>query len=133
MAGFADVTTGENTMLHTMLKAKIHRASITESNLNYEGSLTVDKMLMDKVGLYPFERVKVYNINNGERFDTYLIEGEADSGVIGLNGAAARKGLIGDLIIIVSYILVPEEQLSGYRPRIVLLDANNRIKQDLVR
>jgi aspartate 1-decarboxylase len=120
-------------MLHTMLKAKIHRATITESNLNYEGSLTVDKTLMDKIGLYPFERVKVYNINNGERFDTYLIEGAADSGVIGLNGAAARKGLIGDLIIIVSYILVPEEKLSGYRPRIVLLDAKNRIKQDLAR
>jgi aspartate 1-decarboxylase len=133
MAGFADGTTGENTMLHTMLKAKIHRATITESNLNYEGSLTVDKMLMEQIGLYPFERVKVYNINNGERFDTYLIEGAADSGVIGLNGAAARKGLIGDLIIIVSYILVPEEKLSGYRPRIVLLDAKNRIKQDLAR
>jgi aspartate 1-decarboxylase len=133
MVNSADGTTGENTMLHTMLKAKIHRATITESNLNYEGSLTVDKMLMEQIGLYPFERVKVYNINNGERFDTYLIEGAADSGVIGLNGAAARKGLIGDLIIIVSYILVPEEKLSGYRPRIVLLDAKNRIKQDLAR
>ncbi len=118
-------------MLHSMLKCKIHRATVTQADLNYEGSLTIDKNLMDRVGLLPFERVKVYNINNGERFDTYAIVGEPGSGVIGLNGAAARKGLTGDLIIIVSYALYTEEDLKKYEPKIVLLDANNRIKAQL--
>jgi aspartate 1-decarboxylase len=116
-----------------MLKTKIHRATVTESDLNYEGSLTIDKTLMAQVGLYPFEQIKIYNINNGERFDTYVIEGLADSGTIALNGAAARKGLVGDLIIIASYGLMPEEELAGYRPRIILLDERNRIKQELSR
>jgi aspartate 1-decarboxylase len=116
-----------------MLKSKIHRAVVTESDLNYEGSLTIDSSLMSKVGLHPFEQVKVYNINNGERFDTYVIKGEADSGVIGLNGAAARKGLVGDLIIIASYCCLDEKELAGYRPKIVLLDGKNQIKQELAR
>jgi len=115
-------------MLQYMLKSKIHRATVIEANLNYEGSLTVDRNLMDAVGLYPYERVNIYNINNGERFDTYLIEGKAGSGMIGLNGAAARKGLSGDLIIIVSYALYSPEELSGYKPRIVVLDKGNQIK-----
>ena len=115
-------------MLQYMLKSKIHRATVIEADLNYEGSLTVDKNLMDAVGLYPYERVNIYNINNGERFDTYLIEGKAGSGMIGLNGAAARKGLAGDLIIIVSYALYATEDLAGYKPRIVVLDKGNRIK-----
>ncbi len=114
-----------------MLKSKIHRATVTESDLNYEGSLTVDKKLMDEVGLYPFEKVKVYNIHNGERFDTYVIEGMSGSGVIGLNGAAARKGLIGDLIIIVSYGLYSDEELESYKQKIVHLDEKNRVKQEL--
>ena len=118
-------------MLNLMLKAKIHRATVTESDLNYEGSLTIDKTLMEKVGIKPFEQVKVYNINNGERFDTYAIEGTADSGVIGLNGAAARRGLVGDLIIIATYGLFVEEELVGYHPKIVLLDKNNHIEHDL--
>jgi aspartate 1-decarboxylase len=112
-----------------MLKSKIHRATVIEADLNYEGSLTVDKNLMDAVGLSPFERVNIYNINNGERFDTYVIEGSAGSGMIGLNGAAARKGLPGDLVIIVSYALYAPEELSGYRPKIVVLDKSNMIKQ----
>ena len=116
-------------MLRSMLKSKIHRATVTDSNLNYEGSLTIDKMLMDEVGLIPFERINVYNINNGERFETYVIEGAADSGVIGLNGAAARKGLVGDLIIIVSYAMFSDDELLDYHPRIVLLDQDNRIKK----
>ena len=120
-------------MQHSMLKSKIHRATITGSDLNYEGSLTIDSTLMSKVGLRPFEQVKVYNINNGERFDTYVIEGDAGSGVIGLNGAAARKGLVGDLIIIASYCLLDEKELDGYHPKIVLLDRENQIKQELVR
>lgn len=116
-------------MLQYMLKSKIHRATVIEADLNYEGSLTVDKDLMDAVGLYPYERVNIYNINNGERFDTYLIEGKAGSGMIGLNGAAARKGLPGDLIIIVSYALYAPEELAGYKPQIVVLDKGNLIKK----
>jgi aspartate 1-decarboxylase len=112
-----------------MLKSKIHRATITDADLNYEGSLTIDKELLDVVDLHPYERVMVYNINNGERFDTYAIEGQPGSGVIGLNGAAARKGLIGDQIIIVSYAFFSEEELNNYSPKIVLLNKSNKIKK----
>lgn len=116
-------------MLQYMLKSKIHRATVIEADLNYEGSLSVDRDLMDAVGLFPYERVNIYNINNGERFDTYVIEGKAGSGMIGLNGAAARKGMAGDLIIIVSYALYAPEELTGYKPRIVVLDKGNLIKK----
>ena len=116
-------------MLRHMLKSKIHRATITEADLNYEGSLTIDKELLDAVDLHPFERVMVYNINNGERFDTYAIEGKPGSGVIGLNGAAARKGVIGDKIIIVSYAFFSDEELSVYSPKIILLDRSNQVKK----
>ena len=116
-------------MQRHMLKSKLHRATITEADLNYEGSLTIDRELLDAVDLQPYERVMVYNINNGERFDTYAIEGEAGSGVIGLNGAAARKGLIGDQIIIVSYAFFSEEELQDYNPKIVLLGKTNKIKK----
>jgi len=118
-------------MLRFMLKAKIHRATVTESDLNYEGSLTIDRDLMDAADIIPFEMVKVYNINNGERFDTYVIEGERGTGVIGLNGAAARKGLVGDLIIIATYTSVTREEEAGYEPTILLLDKQNRVKQHL--
>jgi len=116
-------------MQRHMLKSKIHRATITDADLNYEGSLTIDKELLDAVDLHPYERVMVYNINNGERFDTYAIEGQPGSGVIGLNGAAARKGLIGDQIIIVSYAFFSEEELNNYSPKIVLLNKSNKIKK----
>ncbi|HIJ78858.1 MAG: aspartate 1-decarboxylase [Desulfobulbaceae bacterium] len=116
-------------MLRYMLKSKIHRATVTDANLNYEGSLTVDKNLLKQVDLYPSEKVKIYNINNGERFDTYVIEGPADSGIINLNGAAARKGMPGDLIIIVSYALYSPEELEDYKPKIVVLDKDNLIKK----
>lgn len=116
-------------MLQAMLKCKIHRATITDANLNYEGSLTVDQDLMREAGLVPFEKIKVYNINNGERFDTYVIKGPAGSGTIALNGAAARKGMIGDLIIIASYALYSAEELGGYYPRIVVLNPENGISQ----
>ncbi len=118
-----------NYMQRHMLKSKIHRATITDADLNYEGSLTIDKELLSAVDLHPYERVMVYNINNGERFDTYAIEGQPGSGVIGLNGAAARKGLIGDQIIIVSYAFFSEEELNNYRPKIVLLNKSNKIKK----
>ncbi len=116
-----------------MLNAKIHRATITQADLNYEGSLTIDRDLMDAVGIITFERIKVYNINNGERFDTYAIDGPRGSGVIGLNGAAARKGMKGDLIIIVTYGSYSEQELENYHPRIALLDECNRIKQMLTK
>ncbi len=116
-------------MQRHMLKSKIHRATIKQADLNYEGSLTVDKELMEAVELHPYERVMVYNINNGERFDTYAIEGKAGSGVIGLNGAAARKGMIGDQIIIVSYAFFSEDELIDYSPKIILLNKSNQIKK----
>ncbi len=112
-----------------MLKSKIHRATITDANLNYEGSLAVDKILLEAVDLYPSEKIKIYNINNGERFDTYIIEAPAGSGIISLNGAAARKGLPGDLVIIVSYALYAPEELIDYQPKIVVVDSDNQIKK----
>jgi len=115
-------------MQRYMLKSKIHRATITEANLDYEGSMTIDRTLMDAVGLMPFEKIKIYNINNGERFDTYVIEGKPGSGHICLNGAAARKGLVGDLVIIVSYALYDESELVDFTPQIVLLNPDNSIK-----
>lgn len=114
-----------------MLRAKLHRATVTEADLSYEGSLTIDKDLMDAVGIMPFERVHVYNANNGERFDTYAIVGAPGGGVIGLNGAAARKGMVGDIIIICTYGLSADEELPGYHPIIVLLDEHNAIKEKL--
>ncbi len=118
-------------MMRQMLKSKLHRATVTHAELHYEGSLTVDRELMDAVDLVAGERVQVYNINNGERFDTYVIEGERGSGVIGLNGAAARKGMVGDRIIIVSYAIYSEAELAAYRPLAVLLDGRNRIVRHL--
>jgi aspartate 1-decarboxylase len=114
-----------------MLKSKIHRATITEADLNYDGSLTIDRELMEAASILPFERVKVYNINNGERFDTYAIEGAPGSGIIGLNGAAARKGHVGDLIIIVTYAGYDERELVDFSPAILLCDANNKIREKI--
>jgi aspartate 1-decarboxylase len=114
-----------------MLKSKIHRVTITEADLNYEGSMTIDQDLMDAAGILPFEQIKVYNINNGERFDTYAIRGKAGSGVIGLNGAAARKGHVGDLVIIVTYALYTEQDLKDFEPTILLCDAQNTIQKRL--
>lgn len=110
-----------------MLKSKLHRVRVTDANLDYEGSLTVDASLMKAAGIMPFELVRVYNLNNGERFETYAIEGPADSGLICLNGAAARKGVIGDLLIIATYALYREEELIAYKPLIVYVDKDNRI------
>lgn len=114
-----------------MLKSKIHRATITEADLNYEGSLTIDEDLLDAAGIREFEKVKVYNIANGERFDTYAIRGERGSGIIGLNGAAARKGMVGDLIIIATYALFEDSELEDFHPAILLIDENNTIKKHL--
>jgi aspartate 1-decarboxylase len=110
-----------------MLRAKIHQATVTDSNILYEGSLTVDEILLDAVGMKPYEQVRVSNLNNGERFETYIIPGERDSGVICLNGAAARKGTIGDVIIIFSYCYYTEDEIKDFTPAIIRLDEKNKI------
>lgn len=114
-------------MFLTMLKAKIHRATITETHLEYEGSLTVDEELLENANMLINEKVQVVNINNGERFETYLIRGKRGSGVICLNGAAARKGQPGDKIIIISYALMTEEEAKKYTPTVVKVDDENKI------
>jgi len=113
--------------MRTMMKSKIHRARVTQVNLDYEGSITIDRMLMDAGDLLPFERVEVLNINNGARFSTYAIEGEANSGVIGLNGAAARLVAKGDIVIILSYCQVSDDEAVAMRPTVVHVDRENRI------
>jgi len=111
-----------------MLKSKLHRAVVTDANLNYEGSISIDEQLMEAADLLPYEKVAIYDISNGERFSTYVIPGRRNSGTICLNGAAARKVSRGDLIIIASYVTVSEDEASGWSPKCVLLDAENRIK-----
>ena len=113
-------------MWRVMLKSKIHRATITEANLAYEGSLTIDTDLMRSADILPYEMVHIYNISNGERFQTYAIEGEAGSGIICLNGAAARRGAAGDLIIITTYSTYAPEELNHHKPKIILVDSQNR-------
>lgn len=113
-------------MLIQVLKSKIHRATITDANLNYAGSITIDAELIRMAGLRVWEKVEIANINNGERFETYVIEGPAHSGVVQLNGAAARKGQKGDLVIILSYGLIEQAQAAGHKPMIVHVDAQNR-------
>ncbi len=108
------------------LKCKIHRATVTDAYLNYEGSITIDKALMDAAGILPFEKVGVLDINNGARFDTYVIEGEAQSGTICLNGAAARMVQKGDLVIIVSYVSLTPEEAKTWKPTIVKVNAQNK-------
>lgn len=113
--------------MRTMLKSKIHRAVVTEVDLDYEGSITIDRSLMEAADILPFEQVDVLNINNGARFSTYAIEGERDSGVIGINGAAARLAMKGDLVIVVSYCSVPDDEAMHMKPAIVLVDRQNRV------
>jgi aspartate 1-decarboxylase len=110
-----------------MLKSKIHRATVTDANINYEGSITIDSKLMKAADILPYEQVHVLNVNNGARFTTYAIEGREGSGDICLNGAAARLGVKGDLVIILTYTDVPEEQLKDYKPRIVHVNKKNEI------
>jgi len=113
-------------MLLTVCKSKIHRATITDANLNYVGSITIDSDLIKAADLIPYEKVQIANISNGERFETYVIEGEAGSGIIALNGAAARKGSIGDLIIIIAYGCMDKSEAANFKPAIVNVDSNNR-------
>ena len=113
--------------MRTMLKSKIHRARVSQVNLDYEGSITIDKVLMEAGDLLPFERVEVLNINNGARFSTYAIKGEANSGVIGINGAAARLVAKGDMIIILSYCQLPDVEAIAMEPTVVYVDEKNRV------
>jgi aspartate 1-decarboxylase len=111
--------------MRTMMKSKIHRATVTDANINYEGSITIDKKLLREADILPYEQVHVLNINNGARFTTYAIEGEEGKGEICLNGAAARMAVKGDLVIIITYTQVPEENLADYQPKIVHVNAKN--------
>jgi aspartate 1-decarboxylase len=115
-------------MQRIFLKSKIHRAAITQAELNYEGSLTIDLDLMEAAGMEEFEMVSVVNINNGERFETYIIAGERASGVMCLNGAAARKAVVGDRIIVMTYCNLTNEEIPKHKPRIVIVDEKNQIK-----
>ncbi|MFA5713773.1 MAG: aspartate 1-decarboxylase [Bacteroidales bacterium] len=112
-------------MLLEILKSKIHRVKVTEANLNYIGSITIDRELMDAAGLFKNEKVSVVNIGNGERVETYVIEGERGSGKIGINGAAAHKFSPGDLIIIMAYCAITPEEAEGFAPKIIFPDSNS--------
>ena len=114
-------------MQRTMLKSKIHRVTVTHSELGYEGSCAIDESLMEAADILPYEQVDVVNVNNGARFTTYAIEGEAGSGCICLNGAAARLAVKGDIVIILSYTTVPEEEVKDFKPKIVHVNEKNAI------
>jgi aspartate 1-decarboxylase len=114
-----------------MLKSKIHRARVTDANIDYEGSITIDKKLMAEADILPYEQVHVLNINNGARFSTYAIEGEEGGGDICLNGAAARLGARGDLVIILTYTNVNDEEAQNYVPKIVYVNEKNAVVHKL--
>ncbi len=114
-------------MFLQFFKSKIHRATVTEANLNYVGSITIDEDLMTAANIYEGEKVQIVNNNNGERFETYVIKGEAGSGMICLNGAAARKAEVGDIIIIISYAFLSPDEAKQYHPVSVLVDEKNKI------
>ncbi|HHZ16538.1 MAG TPA: aspartate 1-decarboxylase [Peptococcaceae bacterium] len=114
-------------MFRTMLKSKIHRAVVTEANLDYMGSITMDTVLMEKANIAEHEKVQIVNVNNGARLETYVIPGPCGSGAVCLNGAAARWAQPGDLVIIISYALVPEEKVATHTPTVVFVDEKNRV------
>ena len=114
-------------MLRCILRAKIHRATVTESNLEYEGSITIDKTILEKAGILAYEQVMISNLNNGERFETYVIPGKRDSGEICLNGPTARKGVVGDRVIIFCYGYFQDEMREDFHPTIVKLGPGNSI------
>ena len=113
--------------MRVMLKSKIHRATVTGADVNYEGSITLDPVLMEAADILPYEQVHVVDVNNGARLVTYAIKGVPNSGDVVLNGAAARLVNVGDIVIVISYRDVPEAELHGYQPRLVYVDGQNRI------
>ena len=116
-------------MFITLMKSKIHRATVTDADLHYEGSISIDENLMDAANMIPYEQVDIYDVNNGERFSTYIIKGKRNSGTICLNGAAARKVARGDLVIIATYVAVADEEARNWKPKCILVDAKNKIKK----
>ena len=116
-------------MFRHMMNGKIHRATVTEANLNYVGSITIDENLLDAVGMVANEKVQIVNNNNGARLETYIIPGERGSGVVCLNGAAARLVQKGDIVIIISYCLVSEEKVQSHQPKVAIMGEGNRIKE----
>lgn len=116
-------------MKRIMLKAKIHNARVTQSNVDYEGSLALPEDLMEAADMLPFEKVHVYNVSNGERFSTYLIKGEKGAGRVGVFGAAAHRARVGDKLIVVSYAILDEEETDFFMPKILILDADNKITE----
>ena len=116
-------------MFRTMMKAKIHRARVTEANLNYVGSVTIDQAILEQVDILPHEKVQIVNNNNGARLETYVIPGEKGSGIICLNGAAARLVQKDDTVIIVSYAIVSDEELASYKPKVAIMNERNEIEQ----
>jgi len=116
-------------MQRFMMKSKIHRATVTDADLHYEGSVTIDEALMEAANMVAYEQVEIYDVNNGERFSTYIIKGKRNSGTICLNGAAARKVAKGDLIIMATYVTVDDEVAKNWKPKCVLVDASNKIKK----
>lgn len=115
-------------MLRLMLRSKIHRATVTDANLEYEGSLTVDPVLLEAAGILPYEQVMVSNLNNGERFETYVIAGRRGSGDMILNGPTARKGAKGDTVIVFCYEYYNEQELKTFKPTLVYVDEENKVK-----
>jgi len=115
----------------TLMKSKLHRATVTMADLDYVGSVTIDRDLMDAADLLPFERVQVLDVTNGARLETYVIEGERGSGTIGINGAAAHLIHPGDVVLIVSYADLDDDEAHGWQPTVLLLDAQNRIERVL--
>ncbi len=111
----------------SMLKSKIHRAVVTQADLNYVGSVTIDRDLMDAAGLYEYEHVHIVNVNNGARIETYVIAGERGSGVICLNGAAARSGQKGDIVIIMSYASMTPEEIPSHKPKVIFVGKDNTV------
>ena len=116
-------------MFRMMMNSKLHRATVTEANLNYVGSITIDSDLLDAAGMLPNEKVHIVNNNNGARFETYIIAGERGSGVICVNGAAARLVQKGDIVIVISYVYVSEEEAKSHQPTVLLMDEQNGIKE----
>ena len=114
-------------MQRTMLKAKLHRVRVTHAVLHYEGSCAIDRRLMEAADIREYQQVDIYNINNGERFTTYAIPAERDSGIVSINGAAAHKASLGDLLIIASYAVYSELELQKYHPELIYVDEHNRI------
>lgn len=120
-------------MQRHMMKSKIHRATITSADLHYEGSLTVDQDLLDAADLVPYEEIQIVDINNGARFTTYVISGPRGSGVVQLNGAAARLGMPGDLVILIAYATISEADVGEFTPRVVFVDEHNHIVRPQLR